>query len=196
MSVKAAATRLNILQKAFGLVYQNGYRTTSVDDIIATTQVTKGAFFYHFKNKDEMGLAMINEVMYPGLQDALIGPLSNSDDPVIEIYAMMHALLMENPFFIVKYGCPAVNLVEEMASHNEAFQSTLMKLNNQWRDAITACIERGKNSGKIKKDTDSNQVAYFVMAGYGGIRNLGKVYGKDVYKGHLKQLKNYLQSLL
>ena len=55
MSVKAAATRLNILQKAFGLVYQNGYRTTSVDDIIATTQVTKGAFFYHFKHKDGNG---------------------------------------------------------------------------------------------------------------------------------------------
>jgi len=195
MSVKAAATRLNILQKAFGLVYQNGYRTTSVDDIIATTQVTKGAFFYHFKNKDEMGLAMINEVMYPGLQDALIGPLSNSDDPVTEIYAMMHSLLMENPFFIVKYGCPAVNLVDEMASQNEAFQSTLMKLNNQWRDAIITCLERGKNSGKIKKDTDSNQVTYFIMAGYGGIRNLGKIYGKEIYKDHLEQLKNYLQSL-
>jgi len=195
MSAKAAATRLNILQKAFGLVYRNGYRTTSVDEIIATTQVTKGAFFYHFKNKDEMGLAMINEVMYPGMQEALIGPLSESDDPVAEIYAMMHSLLMENPFFIVKYGCPAVNLVEEMASQNEAFQSALLKLNNQWQEAITACLDKGKMSGKIKKVTDTKQVAYFIMAGYGGIRNLGKIYGKAIYKGHLEQLKIYLENL-
>jgi TetR/AcrR family transcriptional repressor of nem operon len=195
MSAKAAATRLNILQKAFGLVYQNGYRTTSVDEIIATTQVTKGAFFYHFKNKDEMGLAMINEVMLPGMQQALIGPLHNSDDPVAEIYDMMHSLLMENPFFIVKYGCPAVNLVEEMASHNEAFQSALMKLNNQWHEAIAACLEKGKALGKIKKDTDTKQAAYFIMAGYGGVRNLGKIYGKEIYKGHLAQLKMYLENL-
>jgi AcrR family transcriptional regulator len=195
MSAKAAATRLNILQKAFGLVYQNGYRTTSVDDIIATTQVTKGAFFYHFKNKDEMGLAMINEVMVPGMQEALVGPLSACNDPVTEIYAMMHSLLMENPFFIVKYGCPAVNLVEEMASQNEAFQQTLMKLNSQWHEAIAACLEKGKVSGNIKKDVDTNQAAYFIMAGYGGIRNLGKIYGKEVYKGHLEQLKIYLENL-
>lgn len=195
MSGKAAATRLNILQKAFGLVYQNGYRTTSVDEIIATTQVTKGAFFYHFKNKDEMGLAMINEVMLPGMHEALISPLSDSNDPITEIYTMMHSLLMENPFFITKYGCPAVNLVEEMASQNNDFRVALLKLNNQWQEAITACLEKGKATEKIRKDIDSMQVAHFVMAGYGGIRNLGKIYGKDIYIGHLEELKRYLKNL-
>jgi TetR/AcrR family transcriptional regulator, transcriptional repressor for nem operon len=195
MSAKAAATRLTILQKAFELVYRNGYRTTSVDEIIATTQVTKGAFFYHFKNKDEMGLAMINEVMYPGMHDAMIKPLADNNDPVGEIYAMMHALLMENQFFIVKYGCPAINLVEEMASQNEAFQSALMKLNNQWHEAISMCVERGKTLRKIKTDINSQQVAYFIMAGYGGVRNLGKIYGSAIYKSHLDQLKIYLNSL-
>ena len=148
MSAKAAATRLNILQKAFELIYKNGYRTTSVDEIIATTQVTKGAFFYHFKSKDEMGLAMINEVMSPGMQEALIGPLSNSEDAITEIYSMMHSLLMETPFFIVKYGCPAVNLVEEMASQSEVFKSALTKLNSQWHTAIAASLEKGKTLGK------------------------------------------------
>ena len=195
MSAKAAATRLNILQKAFELVYQNGYRTTSVDEIIATTQVTKGAFFYHFKSKDEMGLAMINEVMYPGMHQALIGPLSNSDDPVTEIYAMMHSLLMENPFFITKYGCPAVNLVEEMAAQNETFHKALLKLNTQWQQAITGILDKGKAVEKIKKETDTKEAAYFIMAGYGGIRNMGKIYGKEIYTGHLLQLKNYLKNL-
>ncbi|WP_312076739.1 TetR/AcrR family transcriptional regulator [Chryseobacterium sp.] len=62
---KSEATRLNILQKAFELIYVKGYQTASVDEIIATTQVTKGAFYYHFKTKDEMGLAIINELMIP-----------------------------------------------------------------------------------------------------------------------------------
>lgn len=35
---KAETTRLNILQKAFELIYVKGYQTTSIDDIIATTQ--------------------------------------------------------------------------------------------------------------------------------------------------------------
>jgi TetR/AcrR family transcriptional regulator, transcriptional repressor for nem operon len=62
---KATATRLNLLQKAFELIYTKGYQTTSIDDILATTQVTKGAFYYHFKTKDDMGLAIIHEILKP-----------------------------------------------------------------------------------------------------------------------------------
>jgi TetR/AcrR family transcriptional repressor of nem operon len=69
---KAESTRLNILQKAFELIYVNGYQTTSVDDIIATTKVTKGAFYYHFKTKDEMGIAIINEILKPTLSAGFI----------------------------------------------------------------------------------------------------------------------------
>lgn len=192
---KAAATRLNILQKAFKLVYKNGYRTTSVDEIIATTQVTKGAFFYHFKNKDEMGIAMINEVMLPGLYNDMVLPLINSSEPITEIYASMHTLLLENPFFIVKYGCPAINLVEEMASYNETFKTALSKLTNQWQEAIAAALEKGKTMGNVRQDVNTAQAALFILSGYGGIRNLGKIYGKDIYTGHLSQLKNYLNSL-
>lgn len=192
---KAATTRLNILQKAFELVYKNGYRTTSIDEIIATTQVTKGAFFYHFKNKDEMGIAMINEVMLPGLYKDMVLPLINSNDPITEIYASMHTLLLENPFFIVKYGCPAINLVEEMASYNETFKTALSKLTNQWQEAIAAALEKGKIMGTVRQDVNTAQAALFILSGYGGIRNLGKIYGKEIYTGHLNQLKSYLNSL-
>ena len=59
---KAEGTRRNILEKAFELIYERGYQNTSIDDILATTGVTKGAFYYHFQNKDEMGLAIIHEI--------------------------------------------------------------------------------------------------------------------------------------
>lgn len=194
-SKKAAATRLNILQKAFELVYQNGYRTTSVDEIIATTQVTKGAFFYHFKNKDEMGLAMINEVMQPGMRKSLIEALPNNGNPVEEIYNMMESLLLKDPFFIIKYGCPAINMVEEMASYSEAFNKALSKLVIQWEEAITTTLENGITTGKINQDTNSKEVAQYIISGYGGIRNLGKIHGKPSYISYLSQFKKYLNTL-
>lgn len=192
---KAAATRLTILQKAFELIYANGYQATSVDDIITNTAVTKGAFFYHFPNKDEMGLAMIQEVMYPRMHAAMVLPLANAANPIQEIYKMMKGLLIENPHLIVKYGCPAINLIEEMAPLNNTFNKALSKLATQWQEAIEQNLKNGKAAGKVRKDVNTAQTAFFIMSGYGGIRNLGKLYGKDCYSVYLKELKRYLTSL-
>eukprot|EP01034_Spumella_vulgaris_P015579 gene15579-19906_t len=95
-----------ILQKAFELIYVKGYQATSIDDILATTQVTKGAFYYHFKNKDEMGIAIINELMKPALTGSFIETLQKEENPLDAIYGLMHHLLMKNEFLKVEYGCP------------------------------------------------------------------------------------------
>lgn len=192
---KAATTRSNILKKAFELIYKTGYQATSIDNIIATTEVTKGAFFHHFKNKDEMGLAMINEVMYPGMYSILVKPLMESCNPINEIYEMMKNVLLKEPFFQVKYGCPAVNLIEEMSPLNESFNKTLARLTSQWQEVIQVSINQGKTSGQIRNDVNAKQVAYFVIAGYSGIRNMGKMYGADCYTTYLRALKSYLKSL-
>jgi AcrR family transcriptional regulator len=193
---KAIETRHLILGKAFELIYVNGYQATSIDDIIATTQVTKGAFFYHFKNKDEMGLAVINELMYPSMYEAYVKPLADSQQPVKDIYALMKYLLMDDTFMQAKYGCPAGNLTQEMSPLNNEFSAALAKLVKQWQEAIRKCIVNGKKAGTIRTNVNAQQVAYFVMSGYWGIRNFGKLYGSNAcYSIYLAELKQYLKGL-
>ncbi|WP_317129372.1 TetR/AcrR family transcriptional regulator [Flavivirga rizhaonensis] len=48
-----------------------------MDNIIATTQITKGAFYYHFKSKDDMGLVIINEILKPMFANSFVKPLQN-----------------------------------------------------------------------------------------------------------------------
>ncbi|GGB81928.1 TetR/AcrR family transcriptional regulator [Dyadobacter sediminis] len=192
---KAADTRLIILQKAFELIYRNGYQATSIDVIIATTQVTKGAFYYHFKSKEEMGLAIIKEVMYPGMAAAMIEPLMDGTDVPGKIYRMMEGLLLDNPFFDVRYGCPAINLIEEMSPLSQSFKSALTQLVVRWQHAIEHVLTLAQQSGTIRPDLSPRQIALFVITGYGGVRNMGKVFGQNCYKDFLAELKRYLQKL-
>jgi TetR/AcrR family transcriptional regulator, transcriptional repressor for nem operon len=193
---KAAATRLNILEKAFELIYVKGYQTTSIDDIIATTKVTKGAFYYHFKNKDEMGVSIINELLKPSLTTSFIEPLLSDSDPLNAIYDLMHNLLIENEFLKVEYGCPASNLTHEMTPWNADFHQALNDLTGQWIKTMADSIENGKKNGYVRADADSLQVTMFVMSGYWGIRNFGKLENsKKVYFPFLEELRNYLNSL-
>ncbi|SHK13382.1 TetR/AcrR family transcriptional regulator [Chryseobacterium polytrichastri] len=193
---KSEATRLNILRKAFELIYEKGYQTTSVDEIIATTQVTKGAFYYHFKTKDEMGLAIINELMRSSFQDTFIDPFQDSENPLDTIYNLMENILMENEFLKVEYGCPTSNFTQEMAPWNIEFTKALNKLSTEWENAMIEAIEKGKENGKVQPDVNAKGVAIFVMSGYWGIRNLGKlVNSKSIYLVYLKQLTSYFNSL-
>ncbi len=193
---KADATRLAILQKAFDLIYVNGYQATSIDDIIATTQVTKGAFYYHFKNKEEMGLAIINEIMYPPMHEAMVAKLAHSHNPIEDLYQMMRDILLANPYMQVRYGCPAHNLIQEMSPLSTTFQAALGRLVNEWKAAIETCVNTARQTGKMKPEVDAEQVAITIMAGYGGIRNLGKVYNHTgVYEVYLAGLKKYLNTL-
>jgi TetR/AcrR family transcriptional repressor of nem operon len=48
-----ARTRTAIMDAAQGLILQQGFAATSIDEIIERTGVTKGAFFYHFKSKSD-----------------------------------------------------------------------------------------------------------------------------------------------
>jgi TetR/AcrR family transcriptional repressor of nem operon len=193
---KAAATRLNILQKAFELIYVNGYQTTSIDHIIATTQVTKGAFFYHFKNKEEMGLAIINEILKPTLTASFLEPLQKEQDPIVVIYNLMYNLLLKNEFLKVEYGCPVANFTQEMTPWNIDFSKALAELTQEWTKAMIVAIEKGQQNGIIRKDVNAKQVTLFVVSGYWGIRNFGKLENnKTVYLPYLKELKNYLNTL-
>jgi TetR/AcrR family transcriptional regulator, transcriptional repressor for nem operon len=193
---KATATRMVILEKAFELIYVKGYQATSIDDIIARTKVTKGAFFYHFKNKDEMGLAVITDLMTPHMNSSFVNELKSEKDPVKAIYNLMEQLLLKSPLLLREYGCPAGNLSQEMSPLDAHFSQALLALFDQWKDKLKASINKGKKAGLIRKDVDAKQVAYFVMAGYWGIRNVGKLDGSaDCYRVYLKQLKHYLKSL-
>lgn len=192
---KAAVTRHDILQKAFDLVYLKGYQATSVDEIIATTAVTKGAFFYHFKNKEEMGLAMINEVMHPSMIPYMIDVLGKTDDVLEDLYNMVKGLLLVNPFFKVEYGCPAVNLANEMAPLNESFRKALMQLMVAWQQAIEGSLLKAQSEGWISIAHEPKQIALYITANYSGVRNMGKVFGRPSYVAFLKQFKIYLNSL-
>jgi TetR/AcrR family transcriptional regulator, transcriptional repressor for nem operon len=193
---KAAATRLGILEKAFELIYTKSYQTTSIDEIIATTKVTKGAFYYHFKTKDDMGLAIINEIVKPTMITSFIEPLANTNNPIKDIYKMMKHLLFEVPFLKMEYGCPASNFAQEMTPWNMEFGNALAEIIKELQIAIEECLLAGKRNGMIRKNVNVQQVANFVMAGYWGIRNVGKVYNDtDCYNTYLKELKIYLEGL-
>jgi len=193
---KGETTRLMILHKAFDLVYQQGYQGTSVDKIIETTQVTKGAFYYHFKTKEEMGVAMINEVIAPRLERNLITPLANHEDAVTAIYETIKRLIDGTSEIRLAHGCPTNNLIQEMTGINENFRKALQKIMLRWEDEMVKKFCYSLENQEDKPEIYWRSAARFIISGYEGIRGIGKLHRSYAYyESYLQQLKNYLQNL-
>ena len=65
----AERTRHEVLEAAFGEIWDVGFRAASVDRILQSTGVTKGALYYHFRGKTELGYAVVDEVIAKWIRD-------------------------------------------------------------------------------------------------------------------------------
>lgn len=61
MQIRAEATRRQILDTALGLFDTVGYANTSLADLMLSSGVSKGAFYYHFDNREAVARTIIGE---------------------------------------------------------------------------------------------------------------------------------------
>ena len=57
-------TKEKLIHAAVQCFLQNGYEKASISMITGLCNITKGAFYHHFKNKDEIFFAVINNLFY------------------------------------------------------------------------------------------------------------------------------------
>lgn len=78
-------TRTRILDVAQDAVLAKGFEATSIDEIVANAEITKSGFFYHFKDKNALALALIERhiVVEDELFDDVLGRARElTDDPL------------------------------------------------------------------------------------------------------------------
>jgi TetR/AcrR family transcriptional regulator, transcriptional repressor for nem operon len=87
MNMSPHPTHTKILHAALDVMRQKGYAATSVDDICATAELTKGGFFHHFKSKEELAVAAARYWgEWTGAMFAA-APFNNYEDPLDQLVA-------------------------------------------------------------------------------------------------------------
>src|SRR5215470_16230068 len=90
------ATRRKILMAAFEEFYKHGFQGGSLNHIVEIAGTTKGALFHHFAGKQELGYAVLDEVVGPVLQQRWLAPLGDSRDPLADIKRSFRQFVRED----------------------------------------------------------------------------------------------------
>lgn len=89
----AQATRAQLLDAAEQLFQSKGVSRTSLNDIAVAAGTTRGAIYWHFKDKPDLFNAMMERVTLPLERTLTLADVQTADDPVAEIRsAMLEAL--------------------------------------------------------------------------------------------------------
>ncbi len=82
-------TRRRILEAAFIEMYRNGFQGMRLDEVIAASELTKGALYHHFPNKQALGYAVVEEVIRPMMESIWVQPLQQASDPLQGLLAVI-----------------------------------------------------------------------------------------------------------
>lgn len=163
---QALETRHQILDAAIVLFSQQGVSATSLADIASAASVTRGAIYWHFKNKANV----LHEIWLrcdAGLDDVeLEYQTKYPGDPLSVLRAMLvyifdatandpqRRALME----IIFHKC---EFVGEMASLKNIQQSLLLECYDKIEDILRQCIEAEQLPGSL-----NTRQAALIMRGY------------------------------
>ena len=168
-------TRRKILKAAFDEFYRNGFQGSSINRIVDQAGTTKGALFHHFKDKNDLGYAVVEEVVFLDIKERWLDPLADSVDPIDALKKTMRQFAREedaNGRLI--QGCPLNNLAQEMAPLDEGFRRRLEKIYSTWREALEAAFARGIKAGTVRKGISTRKAAALVVAALEGIIGTAK----------------------
>jgi len=169
------ATKQRILQAAFEEFYLNGFQGGSLNHIVDEAGTTKGALFHHFEGKNELGCAVVEEVIQPLIKARWLDPLANSIDPIADLKNTLRQFVKDEARSgRIAQGCPLNNLAQEMSPLDEGMRKRIEKVYAAWREAMAAAFARGVKAGTVREDISPRKVAAFVVAAQAGIIGTAK----------------------
>jgi len=182
----------NIFGAAAGLFAEKGYHQTTVDEIAQAIGVAKGTIYYHFKNKEELYLALLREGT--GLfKKCLAGAAAGPGGPA----ARVERLISEQLLFFERERDLVFLIMKEFCGEGER-RRQLAEMLAGCLKVMEGVIEEGVKSGGFKAvDAAAAARALFGMTVVTALSHLiqgrpidhGQVTGqlRDVFLGGLSR---------
>jgi AcrR family transcriptional regulator len=187
-------TRQRLLQAAFREVHRSGFQSAGIDTILAATNVTKGALYYHFDGKEALGYAIVEEIISKLVRDRWLRPLLSDGQPIDILIGIVRRTPVRPED--VRAGCPLLNLAQEMSPLDEQFRKRLERIFLAWQEGVATLLRKGQSQGTVRRNLNPDEAASFLIAMVEGYVSLAKnAQDAKVWKAGIKNIVGWLRSL-
>ena len=189
------ATRERILTSAERLVIDNGYAATSVDQVIAASRTSKGAFFHHFESKLDLARALVERYAAAdvGQLDAATGyAASVTDEPAGRVDAFLAYFEgRADELMAEQSSCLYISVLSERQLVTTGTAEPIVTAVVAWRDGLARLL--GAALGDDERWIDVDALADHVFVTFEGAFLLARSTGDP---GHMRRQLRVLRDLL
>ncbi len=195
-SVTKPDARAKLLDAALTVIRTKGYSATTVDELCAAAGVTKGAFFHHFKSKNELGIAAANH--WSEMTGALFAGASYHDHPapldrILDYLEFRKALLAGD---LPDFTCLVGTMVQETYETEPAIRDACASSITSHAATLEADIEAAMRERDMAPDWTAKSLALHTQAVIQGAFILAKATGgAEIAADSIDHLSRYIRLL-
>ncbi len=163
---RGQASRERIIAAAAALMFAQGVRGASLDDVIAAAGVSKSQLYHYFANKDDLVRAVI--ARQTARVFAAQEPWLEALDAWAAIAGWFDALVRLQEEQGCVGGCPLGSLASELADQDEGARMDLIGSFDAWEGYLARGLERMRARGELASAADPAALATATMASIQG----------------------------
>jgi TetR/AcrR family transcriptional repressor of nem operon len=189
-----AHTRL--LDAALHVIRAQGYSATTVDDICRAAGLTKGAFFHHFKSKEDLAVAAAAHFSKMAEQLFATAPYRALPDPLDRFLAYIdfRSAIIDGP--IPAFTCLLGTMVQEAYDTHPAIQRACDTYISVHAAGLAPDIEAAKALYAPDATWSAESLALYTQAVLQGAFVLAKAKGgPEVARDCVSHLRRYIEFL-
>ena len=134
-----------IIKTSHDLFLLNGYKNTSINNIVESLGISKWAFYHHFRDKKSLFLAVMDYFFYESAPNEfyeILGKEVASRKDVINLCKILHESFIDSQY---KGWCLLWNMALELSDVDEFYRKKLSELFKNWELWIIEHIKRIPN---------------------------------------------------
>jgi AcrR family transcriptional regulator len=165
---KGERTRRQLVQVAAALFAQRGYAATTYNDLVAASGLSRGGFYFHFRTKEDLALAVI-DTKQREWEQRLRSRLAEIDSATRRLVAFGQTLLqiqLEDPSGL------ALNTVASELVRVPSLADQAQAVSRRWIERLSQIVTDAQAEGGIRDDLDAASLASVLMGSMAGVRQM------------------------
>jgi len=143
-----------LLEVAFDLIWQQSYRSVSVDQICDRASVQKGSFYHFFSSKSDLAVAayerhwQVKQPVYDGVFSPLVPALQRIENYCAGVYKSQRDEHAKTGRVL---GCPFSSVGCELSTQDENIRSKAEEMFNRMCKYLENALRDAQNDGLIEE---------------------------------------------